>query len=105
VCPRDHHFVDTRGDVEQEAVSGRTHQGALHQRLAEPQPPTANWAFPPKGHASTVPNARYARVINEGYQTITSGSWTWIAQPGNVVGTRSVHQPPVAHRTEEEGMS
>jgi len=54
---------------------------------------------------STVPNARYARVINEGYQTITSGSWTWIAQPGNVVGTRSVRQPPVAHRTEEEGMS
>src|ERR1700730_3398691 len=72
VGPRDQHLVDTGCQVQEEPVAGRTHGRALDQRFIEPQPPPANWTFSPKGHASTVPNTRYAYEMFENPSPVTS---------------------------------
>jgi hypothetical protein len=46
-------------------VAGRTHQASRSRR-------PRNWAFPPKGHAPTVPNARYVHEPFEDPSPLTS---------------------------------
>src|SRR5947209_15103570 len=52
--PGNENLVDPRREVEQELITRPAHQGALEEHFVKPQPSTADWTLPAKGHQSTV---------------------------------------------------